>query len=103
MFATVFKSFASSFSVSLIVFVLLLFSNVLLGSTYVFGVLPFAHFNLYKFFGGVFRAGDVSGINSLFATHLIGVVHIGWAILYNAIIVLITSIITYVVFKHRDF
>lgn len=103
MFATIFKTFATSFSVTLIVYALIIFANILFGSTYVFGLLPFANFNLFKFFGGAFRAGEVSGINTLFATHLIGVTNLVWALLYNVAITVITTLITCIVFRRRDF
>lgn len=103
MFATVFKTFATGFSVSLIVYALIIFGNILFGATYIYGLLPFANLNLFKFFGGAFRAADASGINALFATHIIGVTNLVWALIYNVAITVITTLVTCLVFRRRDF
>ncbi len=103
MFATLFRTFASSFSLSLIVITLIIFLNIVLGAVPFFGILPIANFNLFKFLGGAFRSGEIAGINSLFATRLVGITNIWLGVIYDAILAFICMLVTYFVFKKRDY
>lgn len=104
MIAVMFKNFAASITSSFIIIIVTYVLNLLFGKTYWYSFLPGSNLHLFKFFGNNFiNSGSISMIAEIFATPIQN----SMSILFSGILItayaVISLIISYSIFKHRDF
>lgn len=101
--STMFRSYTAAISTSCIMFILALSLNILFGGAYWYSFIPFINADLFKFFGGSFLTTQVGGINQLFVPTLLTNANFYISLGIYGGTILILLIITYIVFKVKDF
>lgn len=104
MIATILKNYAGSITACIITLILHYVLNILFGSSFWYSFLPGVNLHLFKFFGNNFiGSGTISSIATIFTTPIQSSV----SILFSAILIvaysLISLLISYTVFRNRDY
>ncbi len=101
--STIFKSFASAISFSMILYIISFALNILLGNALWYAYLPFVNIDLYKYFGGTFLANTTHPLSQMLTSPLLSNMTFFLSLGIYLAFVVISLVVTYVSFNRKEF
>lgn len=101
--STIFRSYTTAISISCIMYILALSFNILFGGAFWYSFIPFINADLFKYFGGSFLATSSTAFNKLFTPTLLSNANFFVSLGIYGATILVFIVLTYVVFRVRDF
>lgn len=103
MLSVVLKSYVSSITTSMLLIVIVVVLSALLPSSIIYTFIPFTSLSLFRFFGNSFLPTGSEIINMFFLTPISPSMTFWSSIIVSGVFSIVTYIITFFVFKKRDF
>ena len=101
--STIFRSYTAAISISCIMYILAVSFNILFGGAFWYSFIPFINADFFKFFGGSFLITQSSAFNTMFTPTLLSNANFLLSIGIYGVTVFVFMVLTYIIFKVRDF
>ncbi len=100
--AVVFKNFATALVSSVVVYLGAITCNLLLTKSVAYKILPFTNTYLFRYFGGAF-ASSTNTLSNIFVQPIYTSMNFVWSLVISLLFMTIMYLISFLVFKQRDF